>query len=156
MSHYVEMEVEFEVKNEADLVAALEQQFGENSVEIHPEGAALYGWHGDDRSKVSKNSSNYAPPCELIIRRKNVGGASNDVGFKRTPEGTYKSYISEFDNGANFNKVKQDAVAQDYTVRVTERTLVQDGWAVTKQRLDNGAVKVIATEKAGLVKTKTW
>jgi hypothetical protein len=156
MSHYVEMEVEFECKNEADLIAALETEFGEGHVEVHEEGKPLFGWHGDDRSKVSTKSQDYAPPCELIIRRKHVGGSANDVGFKRTPEGTYKAYISEFDNGSTFTKARQDNVAQNYSVAVAERTLVKDGWTVTKQRLQDGSVKIVGTEKAGLVKTKTW
>jgi hypothetical protein len=156
MSHYVEMDVQFETKNEADLIAALEEQFGEGTVEIHPEGAALYGYHGDDRSKANQKSRDYAPPCELVIRRKHVGSAANDVGFRRTPEGTYKSYISDYDNGSTFNKSKQNAVAQEYAVRVAERALKQDGWSVTRQRLNDGSVKVIGTEKIGLVKTKTW
>lgn len=155
MSHYCEMDVEYETKNEADLVAALEEQFGKGHVEVHEEGGDLYGYQGDNRSKSRQGSRDYAPPCELIIRRKHVGSMANDIGFKRTAEGTYKAYVSDYDSSATFPKASQEKVAQEYAVRVAERTLKADGWAVTKQRLSDGSVKLVGTEKQ-LVKAKNW
>lgn len=153
MSHYAEMECEFDQKNEKDLVAALEECFGEGHVEVHEEGKPLYGWHGDDRSKVSTKSPDYAPPCEIIVRRKHVGGSANDVGFKRTEDGKYKSYISEYDNGSTFTKARQHKVAQTYGVRVAERTLKAEGWKVHTVKQNDGSVKVVAKDQ---VKIKNW
>jgi hypothetical protein len=150
MSHFVEMEVDFDVKNEAELVAALEQQFGEGHVEVHEKSQPLYGWHGDDRSKVSKSSQDYAPPCDIIVRRKYVGGSANDVGFKRQENGKYKSYISEYDNGSTFTKPRQGLVAQEYALRVAEKQLKKEGWKTFRTKLDNGSVKITAKDQVKL------
>ncbi len=155
MSHYVEMEVDFEVENEHELVAALEKVFGEGHIEVHDKPVPMMGWHGDDRSKVSTSSPDYAPPCDIIIRRKFVGGSANDVGFARQPDGKYKSYISEYDNSATFTAEKQGLVAQEYGVRVAEKTLQKEGWKTFRQALPNGSVKVVAKDQVVQI-GKNW
>jgi hypothetical protein len=52
------------------------------------EGTALplYGYRGDRRAETA----------ELVVRRRFVGPASNDLGFRRTPEG-YVPVVSEYD-----------------------------------------------------------
>lgn len=153
MSHFVEMEVDFDQKNEKDLVEALEEQFGKGHVEVHENGADLFGYQGDNRAKTKPGSANYAPPCELVIRREFVGGASNDVGYKRTADGKYKAYISDYDKSGNFSQKKQDAVAQSYGVSVAMRTLKADGWKVFTQKQEDGSVKVVAKDQ---VKISKW
>lgn len=154
MSHYAELEVEFDVANEKELIESLEQQFGKGTVEVHPDGAALIGWHGDDRSKLSTKSPDYAPPCELIIRRKNVGSASNDIGFKRGSNGKFSAYISEYDSSSTFTKPRQGLVAQEYALRVAENQLKAEGWKTFRQKLDDGSVKLTAKDQ--VVKLKNW
>ena len=46
----------------------------------------LYGYQGDERSERA----------QLVVRRKHIGAASNDLGFARTTEG-YTPIISEYD-----------------------------------------------------------
>jgi hypothetical protein len=155
MSHYAAMEVDFDVKYEQNLVAALEKVFGKGNVEVHENGAPLFGWHGDDRSQVGKKSQDYAPPCEVIVRRKHVGGAANDLGFRRTKEGKYESYISDHDKGANFSKEKQGLVAQEYGLRVTEQVLKSEGWSkFTRTTLSDGSVRIEAKEPT--LKLRNW
>lgn len=144
MSHFTEMSVNFLQKNEAQLVKALEECFGEGSVEIHNEGAALMGYGGDNRAKLPKNNPNYAPPCHLIIRRENVGGASNDVGYRRTEDGKYVAYISDYDRRGNFSKEKQLGVQNSYTAGVTERQLKMQGYQTTRT-VKNGTIVVLGT-----------
>lgn len=148
MSHFTSVEVEYEQKNEKELIEALEKQFGKGHVEVHPKGGALIGWHGDDRSKLSHKDPNYAPPCELIIRRKYVGGSSNDVGFKRTENGKYIAYISDFDKGTNVNLDKQSSIAMEYGMRVAERQLKAEGWNTTRINEKDGSVTVQTTGRA--------
>jgi len=50
------------------------------------ETLALYGYQGDRRSETA----------EIVVRRRHIGSASNDVGFARTPRG-YVPIVSEFD-----------------------------------------------------------
>ncbi len=146
MSHFTEMEVSFEQKNEKALIAALEEQFGKGTIEFHEEGGALIGYHGDDRSRLSQKDPNYAPLCNIIVRRKNVGSASNDVGYRRTEDGRYVAYISEYDKGGNFNVSKQNAVKQYYTAEVTTQTLKSRGYIAKVQKQDDGTIKIIGSK----------
>ena len=145
MSHFTELAVEYSQKCEAQLVAALEETFGKGNVEVHEDGAALMGYHGDNRAKLATSNPNYAPPCHIIIRRKHVGSASNDVGYRRTEDGKYVVYISDYDKGSNFNKAKQNKVTQDYTVGVTEKQMKAQGYVVKRAVGEKGAIKLIAS-----------
>ncbi len=50
------------------------------------EALPLFGYQGDRRPETA----------ELIVRRRHLGSASNDLGFARTPEG-FVPIISEYD-----------------------------------------------------------
>lgn len=71
-------------KDVALLIAAL-GELGYTQVE-QGESLALYGYLGDERKERA----------QLVIRRKHIGSASNDLGFMRTAEG-YIPIISEYD-----------------------------------------------------------
>jgi hypothetical protein len=70
--------------NQALLLAAL-ADLGYADVE-RGEGLSLYGYQGD----VRKESA------EIVVRRRFIGPASNDLGFARTSEG-YTPIVSEYD-----------------------------------------------------------
>lgn len=146
MSHFTEIKVNFSQKCQADLVAALEEQFGKGHVEVHDgNGSALHGYQGDNRANLSPSNSNYAPPCHIIIRKQYVGGAANDVGYRKNEDGTYTAYISDYDKRGNFNQEKQDKVAVKYTELVTERRLKQQGYTV-KKVYEQGKLVVIGSK----------
>lgn len=64
-------------------------QLGYTDVEVHDgEGANLIGYHGDTR----------ADKANVIVRRKYIGTASNDIGFRKTAKG-YVPIVSEYDRG---------------------------------------------------------
>lgn len=48
----------------------------------------LEGYQGDQRQQRA----------DIIIPRSQVGGASNDIGFTKGPDGTYKAIISDYDS----------------------------------------------------------
>ena len=50
------------------------------------EALPLYGYQGDRRPETA----------ELVVRRRHLGSASNDLGFARTPAG-YVPIVSEYD-----------------------------------------------------------
>lgn len=145
MSHFTEMKVECQQSQESCLVQALEEIFGVGTVEVHEEPVGLYGYGGDLRSSLSKSNSNYAPPCHLVIRRKHVGGASNDVGFRKNDNGTYDAYISDYDKGGNFNKAKMDKMMQHYSSNVTVKQLKKQGYNI-KKTVENGNVILIGSK----------
>jgi hypothetical protein len=53
------------------------------------EALPLYGYRGDRRPETA----------EIVVRRKHLGSASNDLGFARTPAG-YVPIVSEYDQRA--------------------------------------------------------
>src|SRR4051794_37435799 len=80
---------EVRFKDRDCLVAALgELGYGPETIE---EGAGLhlFGYAGDRRPETA----------ELVIRRRHVGGASNDLGFRREEDGTYVPIVSDYDVG---------------------------------------------------------
>lgn len=146
MSHFTEISVNYLQKNEKQFVEALESLFGKGHVEVHEEGAALFGYQGDNRANKPKSSDDYAPPCHIIIRRKHVGGASNDVGFVRSDDGKYVAYISDYDKSGNFNQKKQNQVLQEYTALVTEKQLKKQGYSMKREVQKDGTLKLYATK----------
>ena len=67
---------------------------------VHDTPINLEGYRGDKREQKA----------HIIIPRKQVGGASNDVGFERVA-GKYRCHASEYDRawrtGGKLNKLKQ-------------------------------------------------
>src|SRR5512143_3281573 len=145
MSHFTEVECEYEQKNEKELIEALEKEYGEGNVEVHEKGSALFGWHGDNRSVLKQSDPNWAPPCHLIIRRKNVGSASNDIGFQRLENGGYKAWISDYDKSATTSIGRQGQIAMEYGMRVAEKQLKSEGWSTTRINEKDGSVTVKTT-----------
>lgn len=86
MSAYTEQTTEF--KDAALLCAAL-TEMGITEVKVHQFAQQLEGYKGDKRTDTA----------EIIIPRRAVGSASNDIGFKKGENGAYKAIISEFDSG---------------------------------------------------------
>ena len=91
MSAYIESEVQ--ITNHDALLAAL-KDMGYDKVET--ERGHLYGYKGDVREQQA----------DVIVRKKYVGRASNDIGFARNPDGTYTALVSEYDTGYLQNKHK--------------------------------------------------
>ncbi len=64
---------------------------------------------GDERSERA----------HIIIRRRQLDSASNDIGFARDGSGVYRAIISEYDRGIGFNEAWLGRVAQSYKERQT-------------------------------------
>jgi hypothetical protein len=95
MSAYVGIKTEFQ--DQECLASALTEMGYE--VKSHAEAKQLQDYCGNLRPDTA----------EVIVPRRSVnkfsGGASNDIGFKKQPDGTYKAVISEYDqnkHGADF------------------------------------------------------
>jgi hypothetical protein len=75
---------DYVLKDRRLLLAAL-ADLGYTEVE-EGEALPLYGYQGDRRPETA----------EIVVRRRHLGSASNDVGFARTPAG-YLPIVSEYD-----------------------------------------------------------
>ncbi len=131
MSHFVECQTEF--RDPEALVAALvECGFQQAQIEVHEEVVPLYGYRGDIR----------AQHAHLVIRRQHVGTSANDVGWERLPDGTYRSWISEYDQRHRFNQTMQNKIRQEYAFQVISRQQRDCGRSVERQRLPGGEIEV--------------
>src|SRR6266576_3649780 len=99
MSHFTTIKTKI---TEAKALLTALADLGFKEVEFHETPQHLYGYRGDKR----------AQSAEVIIRRKFVGGASNDIGFKRQADGTFEAIISEFD---------RRKYSQEWLNRLTQR-----------------------------------
>jgi hypothetical protein len=105
MSKYEE--VRTVLSEERFLVEAL-REFG-YSPEVSNEGISLNGYLGDERPEKA----------HIVIRRRQLDSASNDIGFARDANGVYRALISEYDRGIGFNEAWLGRVAQTYKERQT-------------------------------------
>jgi len=102
MSEY--HEVEMDVTDKECIVDAL-KDLGYQP-EVHETATNLHGFQGDQRSQKA----------HIVLPRKQVGGASNDIGFEKV-NGKYIMRISEFDIGAKrFNQKEFDKNYKKHTV----------------------------------------
>jgi hypothetical protein len=60
-------------------------------IERHRDPQHLRGFQNDQREQMA----------HIIVRRRHVGQASNDLGFLRQPDGSYGIHISDHDAGHN-------------------------------------------------------
>jgi len=86
MSAYLECKTNFD--DQETLVAALQTLgWAPGQIQVHSTAQNLHGYTGSERKQTA----------EVIIDRKHLVGASNDLGFKRQSDGSWKMIISEFD-----------------------------------------------------------
>jgi hypothetical protein len=94
MSAYLPFETEF--NDQECLVRALadNEVLKYSNVEVHEQPQNLVGYHGDTRQQKAN----------IIVRRKDIGGASNDIGFLKGENGKFTAIISDFDKGKHNEK----------------------------------------------------
>jgi hypothetical protein len=84
--------------------------------EFHPAGAHLIGYEGRERPETA----------HVIIRRHQIGEASNDIGFaRRSNGGAFAAVLSEYDRSIGFDEKWIGRVQQIYK----EKQLLADARA---------------------------
>jgi hypothetical protein len=131
VSHYNKINVVF--KDAECLVKALMSVgYSRDQIEVHKEPVALYGYHGEVRPEMA----------HVVIRRNNVGSASNDVGFIVGEKS--QAIISDYDRGSHFTMQKLGLVTQHYVKQFAtvsfankrmETEVLQDGTMRIKVRV---------------------
>lgn len=100
MSKYEETVTE--IRDAGHLIAAL-SELGFQA-ECHPTGAPLVGYEGRERQEHAN----------VIVRRCQIGEASNDIGFARRANGTFAAVLSEYDRSIGFDEKWLGRVHQIY------------------------------------------
>lgn len=118
MSEYCVVELEIEdLKTIKEVLKELGYPFEEHKVATH-----LYGYQNDKRDQVAN----------IIVRRKNVGSASNDVGFLKKKNGKYELIISEYDKKCHQGKIFMEKFKQLYVTKETSKYLRKKGYKLKK------------------------
>ena len=100
-------------KDSECLVEAL-GDMGYHEVEVHEIPQNLVGYHGDLRQQKA----------HIIVRRKHLGSAANDLGFLRNQDGSYSQIVSDFDQGkhdAQWNAKLKGAYGERGAMKVARK-----------------------------------
>lgn len=119
MSAYTEQKTQI---NDAAILKECLAEKGYKDVEQHATPQQLVGYHGDLRSNTA----------EIIIRRKHVGGASNDIGFKKQGDGSFAAVISQFDKGKH-NEAWMSDLKKRYADKKIRKVAQQQGMTFLKR-----------------------
>jgi hypothetical protein len=87
-------------------------------VATEPGGRNLVGYAGDTRPQKA----------EVIIRRKDLGEASNDIGFKRAANGNFEATISQCDSGIGYGQPWLSKVRKTYLEKKQVKDLTAKGY----------------------------
>ena len=130
MSHYTVLRTQF--TDIPALVKAL-ADLGHRHVEVHEPAVHLHGFRGDRRQQTA----------EVIIRRRHVGLASNDIGFKRNPDGAFDAIISGYDR-RKYSREWLDRLRQRYAYQAARLKLEEQGFQLAEERVtEQGQIHLV-------------
>ena len=82
------------------LLCALDELgFDASKVEVNETAQQLFDYHG----RATTYTDIDGDKAEIIIRRTYVGQSANDIGFRKTANGTYEAILSQFDRSQGYN-----------------------------------------------------
>jgi len=82
------------------LAALAELGFTSDMVEVHETGKQLFDYHG----RATHYTDEAGDKAHVIIRRQFVGGAANDIGFRKGSDGHYEALLSAYDRSCGYNE----------------------------------------------------
>jgi len=101
--------------------------------EEHETSQNLCGYMGDQREQKA----------HIIVRRKYIGYASNDVGFLKKENGSYELIISQYDRRAKHSKKFTKELKQLYGKYKFIKQAKKMGFRVKSQKVDEkGRIKI--------------
>ena len=122
--------VQLEVTDKEILTKAL-SELG-YKYEVHSKPVSLYGYQGDVRPEQAN----------IVIRRKNLGSAANDIGFLKEGK-KYKMIISEFDKTAAHSDGLLNKLKQVYSKHKILKQVEKMGYKISNQKVDaNGRLRI--------------
>jgi hypothetical protein len=95
------------------------------NVEVHATPQHLFGVGGDSRSQTA----------EVIIRRQRLSWLSNDIGFKRTADGSFEAIISDYDRQKYSHPWLQSLVRR-YAYHAARTKLEEKGFALVAENTE--------------------
>ena len=130
MSHFTTLKTQF--TDISGLIKAL-ADVGFKQVEVYDTAQPLYGYQGDQRKQTA----------EVIVRRQFVGAASNDLGFKQQPDGTFQAIISAYDR-SKYSEQWLNRVSQRYAYHLAKARLEEQGFTlISEEQETNGRIHLV-------------
>ncbi len=133
MSEYVIVQCEY---NDPECIKASLKELG-YEYEEHVEAKNLTGYEGSLRKQQA----------HIIVRRKHVGAAANDIGFRRKSNGKFELIISDFDKRRKSKSATDflQNLKQIYAKHKTVKQLKRMGKTVTSiKKTQDGRIKIRA------------
>jgi hypothetical protein len=84
--------------------------------------------------------------AHVVIRKQHVGPVSNDLGFRKCPDGTIEALIGEYDQRHGYGQAWLNRVAQHYAYRVAEKQAARIGATLSKSINVDGSWRVVLTK----------
>ena len=151
MSHY--SRVTTVIKSRAALVQALvDMGFKQSDIRVSDQAQQLQGYQGDKREQKAN----------VILPRKAVGGASNDIGFELTEDGTYVAHVSDYDRGnssaqskkseynkgtgSGYNQSWLDAMTMRYSRHALAEEAEENGMWIDEEIYVDGQLHISITD----------
>jgi hypothetical protein len=135
MSHFTRLQTR--LVDAGALVKAL-ADMGFAHVEVHDQPQHLFGYRGDRRPETA----------EVIVRRKYIGSASNDIGFQRQPDGSFTAIISGFDR-RKYSPKWLAGLTQRYAYHLASAKLQEQGFdLVSEEKAPDGQIRLVLRRMA--------
>ena len=136
MSEYVDIATQLR-DAEAIVQALVDLGFARHDIEVHAQPVPLYGYAGDQRPERA----------HIVIRRHAVGKSSNDLGFVRIADGTFRAVISEYDQRTPgrcgpYDRAFLGRLTQRYALHTLRRHYEAQGRQVQVHTRQDGVVEV--------------
>ncbi|MFI5914131.1 DUF1257 domain-containing protein [Dactylosporangium sp. NPDC051541] len=130
MSHFTRVRTAL---RDAQLLAEALAGVGYPGAEVHDAPQVLFGYQGDARPETA----------EVIVRRAQIGDASNDIGFRRADDGTFEAIISDFDRHRHGEPWLRQ-LTQQYGRSATLQYAERNGFEVTgEERQTDGSIRLL-------------
>jgi hypothetical protein len=104
---------------------------GYADVEIHDDAVNLIGYHADTRPEKAN----------VIVRRKHIGTAANDLGFVKEADGTYSAIVSDYDSRKH-GAVWMTGLKKAYTEKRLIKHAAKNGLKYLGKKVNNNKVQI--------------
>lgn len=130
MSHF--SRINTKIVDQDALVKAL-ADVGYSRVRVHEQAVPLEGFLGDGREQRA----------HVVVPRREVGRLSNDLGFERTVDGTFRAWISDFDARKHDGRWL-DTLTHRYAYHATVDSLAAQRFDVVEQETrHDGSIRMV-------------
>jgi hypothetical protein len=117
--------------NDRDCLIEALRVMGYDEVEVHEDAVNLIGYRGDTRPERAN----------VIVRRRHIGTAANDLGFVREADGTYSVIVSDYDSHKH-GAAWMTGLKKTYTEKRLIKHAAKNGLKYLGKKVKGGKVQI--------------